>query len=91
VIASIADHVRERERADKRGPLARERVNARGKGRVRLAARGERWRERERAREVGHVGRAGEARRAGGRESWAGGRNFLFSISFSLIPFSFKQ
>jgi hypothetical protein len=43
----------------------------RGKGRARLTARGERWRERGRAREVGHVGRVGEVRRAGGRESWA--------------------
>jgi hypothetical protein len=38
VIVSIADHgrERERERADERGPLARERADTRGKGRARL-------------------------------------------------------
>jgi hypothetical protein len=36
VITSIADHGRERERADERGPPARERADARRKGRARL-------------------------------------------------------
>jgi hypothetical protein len=48
-----------------------------------------------RAREVGHVGRAGEARRTGGRESWAGfGPTegefpFSFSLSISISLFLF--
>jgi hypothetical protein len=102
-IVSIADHGRESEGELTIEARLPERANTRGKGRARLTsgvgltARGRRaWRERGQAREVGHVGRVGEARRAGGGESWAGfgptegGGKFFFFFYFS-FSFSFKQ
>jgi hypothetical protein len=59
-------------------------------GGVGMTARGRgAWHERGQAREVGHVGRAGEARRTRGGESWAGfgpteGEGIPFSFSFSI-------
>jgi hypothetical protein len=67
-IASMANHGRERERADERNRVVSGRAGARKKGRVQLTGGagwsvGERW-----AWKVGRVGRAGEEVRARERE-----------------------